>query len=170
MPCQPLRRSPRLAAKTAAKAHAHKPIPGILRVSKTARHTSMSQTAVKFGRNAVAEFEKENPPGDFEQLTNDEAEQLFPHEVTTTEQTRINEEILSEWDELFDDLDQSDESTVGSDESSIEFDHEDRDKSYFAPHDNGGDFSVEEIDIDNLNISSPTKVKDHQPKREKVGD
>jgi len=32
---------------------------------------------VKFGRNAVAKFEKENPPYEFERLGDDEVEELF---------------------------------------------------------------------------------------------
>lgn len=172
---QPLRRSPRLAAKAAkeaeaAKAHAPKCIPGILRASKAAsRGASKSPVGVTFGRNAVAEFEKEDPPDELEPLSDDEAEQLFPHSciaesLIDDHHTKRNEEILEKWDELFDDWDCSDDGSVDSDDSDGGSKH-DHHKYYSGPCGNSGYVVVEEKEIDYLAIAIPDTF-DCQPKKE----
>jgi len=185
MTSQPLRRSPRLAAKTAKKVNAATTTtprstmpPSILRASKTAsarrsssQPSSMSRkglpmgVVVKFGRNAAAKFEKENPPYEFEPLDDGDVEELFPlpqhtddlvvnaNANTTTandnttatvtpsaiieeEETRRNEEILSEWEELFDDLTYHRHNRHGNDDDSGDTDDSEGGSTSDSGHDN----------------------------------
>ena len=117
------------------------------------------------GRNSVAEFDKENPPNLVEHLTYDEAQELFPHhEVTPSatdkEQTRKNKDILAEWDKNFEDLDQSNDSTVNSDDSKDDSECRGYHKYYSGPRDNGGYVVVEEKETGRLTNTANPNVYD----------
>ena len=89
-----------------AKSPAAKPKRNVV-PAVTPHRTTPKPKGVKFNlnRNSFAEYKKENPPNIVEHLISEADEyETFQEAGVIDDETRLNEEILGEWESSFDDL------------------------------------------------------------------
>jgi hypothetical protein len=91
---------------------------------------------VRFGTNSVAKFSGCDPATVIQRLSLDASQQLFPHEGRNDneddeepsldnydDETKLNCHILAQWDDSFDELNQSSDESDDDDDESIEADN-----------------------------------------------